>query len=73
MLVILLLANLFQIVTAIADLTMEDFVAYIDVIRKLLGSEYVFEAEIVRITAEKDIRWINERSRAERPGELEGG
>nr|XP_036223269.1 inositol-pentakisphosphate 2-kinase isoform X2 [Bactrocera oleae]XP_036223270.1 inositol-pentakisphosphate 2-kinase isoform X2 [Bactrocera oleae] len=49
------------------DLTMEDFVAYIDVIRKLLGSEYVFEAEIVRITAEKDIRWINERIRAERP------
>ncbi|XP_028902188.1 inositol-pentakisphosphate 2-kinase isoform X1 [Zeugodacus cucurbitae] len=49
------------------DLTMEDFVAYIEVIRQLLGSEYVFEAEIVRITKEKDIRWINERIRADRP------
>ncbi|XP_050325393.1 inositol-pentakisphosphate 2-kinase [Bactrocera neohumeralis] len=49
------------------DLTMEDFVAYIEVIRKLLGSEFVFETEIVRITAEKDIRWINERIRADRP------
>ncbi|XP_049309026.1 inositol-pentakisphosphate 2-kinase isoform X2 [Bactrocera dorsalis] len=49
------------------DLTMEDFVAYIEVIRKLLGSEFVFETEIVRITAEKDIRWINERIRKDRP------
>ncbi|XP_054739519.1 uncharacterized protein LOC129245411 isoform X2 [Anastrepha obliqua] len=49
------------------DLTMEDFVAYIEVIRNLLGSEYVCETEIVRIAKEEDIRWINEQIRAERP------
>lgn len=72
-LVILLLANLFEIVTTIADLTMEDFVAYIEVIRNILGTEYVFETEIVRIAKAEDIRWINERIRADRPGKLRVG
>ncbi|XP_067631378.1 inositol-pentakisphosphate 2-kinase isoform X1 [Eurosta solidaginis] len=49
------------------DLTMEDFVAYIEVIRKLLGNEYVFEPAIVRLHKDEDIRWINERIQKDRP------
>ncbi|XP_036330500.1 inositol-pentakisphosphate 2-kinase [Rhagoletis pomonella] len=49
------------------DLTMEEFVAYIEVIRNLLGNEYIFETEIVRIAKEEDKRWINEQIRPDRP------
>lgn len=51
-------------------LTMPDFMAYIEIMRRLLGNEFVCEADIVAIPKEGDRFWINEHIRAHRPGEF---
>ncbi|KAH8410991.1 hypothetical protein KR222_004917 [Zaprionus bogoriensis] len=48
-------------------LTMPDFMAYIEIMRRLLGNEFVCEADIVAIPKEGDRFWINEHIRAHRP------
>ncbi|EDW02458.1 GH22003 [Drosophila grimshawi] len=48
-------------------LTMPDFMAYIEIMRRLLGNEFVCTADIVAIPKESDIFWINEHIRAHRP------
>lgn len=50
------------------DLTMPDFMAYIGIMRRLLGNEFVCGADIVAIPKEDDRFWINEQIRAHRPG-----
>ncbi|KAH8372785.1 hypothetical protein KR009_004999 [Drosophila setifemur] len=49
------------------DLTMPDFMAYIGIMRRLLGNEFVCGADIVAIPKEDDRFWINEHIRAQRP------
>ncbi|ALC41528.1 Ipk1, partial [Drosophila busckii] len=49
------------------DLTMPDFMAYIEIMRRLLGNEFVCTADIVAIPKESDRFWINEHIRAHRP------
>ncbi|XP_052842213.1 inositol-pentakisphosphate 2-kinase [Drosophila gunungcola] len=49
------------------DLTMPDFMAYIGIMRRLLGNEFVCGADIVAIPKEDDRLWINEHIRAQRP------
>ncbi|XP_032306535.1 inositol-pentakisphosphate 2-kinase isoform X3 [Drosophila ananassae] len=49
------------------DLTMPDFMAYIGIMRRLLGNEFVCGADIVAIPKEDDRFWINEQIRAHRP------
>ncbi|XP_017025128.1 inositol-pentakisphosphate 2-kinase isoform X1 [Drosophila kikkawai] len=49
------------------DLTMPDFMAYIGIMRRLLGNEFVCGADIVAIPKEDDRFWINEHIRAHRP------
>ncbi|XP_023036827.1 inositol-pentakisphosphate 2-kinase isoform X1 [Drosophila willistoni] len=49
------------------DLTMPDFMAYIEIMRRLLGNEFVCEADIVAIPKEDDRFWINEHIRHHRP------
>ncbi|BFG06085.1 inositol-pentakisphosphate 2-kinase [Drosophila madeirensis] len=49
------------------DLTMPDFMAYIGIMRRLLGNEFVCGADIVAIPKEDDRCWINEHIRAHRP------
>lgn len=51
-------------------LTMPDFMAYIEIMRRLLGNEFVCAADIVAIPKESDRFWINEHIRAHRPGEF---
>ncbi|XP_032291825.1 inositol-pentakisphosphate 2-kinase isoform X2 [Drosophila virilis] len=48
-------------------LTMPDFMAYIEIMRRLLGNEFVCAADIVAIPKESDRFWINEHIRAHRP------
>jgi len=50
------------------DLTMPDFMAYIGIMRRLLGNEFVCGADIVAIPKEDDRFWINEHIRDQRPG-----
>ncbi|XP_037716483.1 inositol-pentakisphosphate 2-kinase isoform X3 [Drosophila subpulchrella] len=49
------------------DLTMPDFMAYIGIMRRLLGNEFVCGADIVAIPKEDDRFWINEHIRDQRP------
>ncbi|KAH8279424.1 hypothetical protein KR026_009536 [Drosophila bipectinata] len=49
------------------DLTMPDSMAYIGIMRRLLGNEFVCGADIVAIPKEDDRFWINEQIRAHRP------
>ncbi|XP_039481446.1 inositol-pentakisphosphate 2-kinase isoform X3 [Drosophila santomea] len=49
------------------DLTMPDFMAYIGIMRRLLGNEFVCGADIVAIPKEGDRFWINEHIRDQRP------
>ncbi|XP_017149122.1 inositol-pentakisphosphate 2-kinase isoform X1 [Drosophila miranda] len=49
------------------DLTMPDFMAYIGIMCRLLGNEFVCGADIVAIPKEDDRFWINEHIRAHRP------
>lgn len=51
-------------------LTMPDFMAYIEIMRRLLGNEFVCAADIVAIPKEADRYWINEHIRPHRPGEF---
>lgn len=55
------------------DLTMPDFMAYIGIMRRLLGNEFVCGADIVAIPKEDDRFWINEHIRAHRPGKCTAG
>ncbi|XP_017868338.1 PREDICTED: inositol-pentakisphosphate 2-kinase isoform X1 [Drosophila arizonae] len=48
-------------------LTMPDFMAYIEIMRRLLGNEFVCAADIVAIPKESDRCWINEHIRQHRP------
>ncbi|XP_051860146.1 inositol-pentakisphosphate 2-kinase isoform X1 [Drosophila albomicans] len=48
-------------------LTMPDFMAYIEIMRRLLGNEFVCEPDIVAIPKQSDRFWINEHIRAHRP------
>ncbi|XP_064547035.1 inositol-pentakisphosphate 2-kinase isoform X2 [Drosophila montana] len=48
-------------------LTMPDFMAYIEIMRRLLGNEFVCAADIVAIPKESDRFWINEHIRDHRP------
>jgi len=43
---------------------MPDFMAYIGIMRRLLGNEFVCGADIVAIPKEDDRFWINEHIRA---------
>lgn len=52
---------------------MPDFMAYIEIMRRLLGNEFVCAADIVAIPKESDRCWINEHIRRHRPGELISG
>lgn len=54
-------------------LTMPDFMAYIEIMRRLLGNEFVCAADIVAIPKESDRCWINEHIRQHRPGEFISG
>jgi len=49
---------------------MPDFMAYIEIMRRLLGNEFVCEPDIVAIPKESDRFWINEHIRAHRPSEF---
>lgn len=53
---------------AVGILTMDHYVAYIGIIRCLLGNEFVFEADIVAVPNPNDRDWINEHIRPHRPG-----
>lgn len=56
---------------AAANLTMKDYVAYIAIIRSLLGTEFVYdEAVIVSVPKPNDRFWINEHIKPFRPGML---
>ncbi|KAL7735344.1 hypothetical protein ACLKA6_015732 [Drosophila palustris] len=48
-------------------LTMPDFMAYMEIMRRLLGNEFVCEPDIVAIPKESDRFWINEHIRDQRP------
>uniref|UniRef100_A0A1I8Q5N4 inositol-pentakisphosphate 2-kinase n=1 Tax=Stomoxys calcitrans TaxID=35570 RepID=A0A1I8Q5N4_STOCA len=52
---------------AVGILTMDHYVAYIGIIRCLLGNEFVFEADIVAVPNPNDREWINEHIRPFRP------
>ncbi|XP_073848649.1 inositol phosphate kinase 1 [Musca autumnalis] len=52
---------------AVGILTMDHYVAYIGIIRCLLGNEFVFEADIVAVPNPNDRDWINEHIRPYRP------
>lgn len=49
-------------------LTMEHFVAYIGIIRCLLGNEFIFEADVVDLPNPSDRHWINQHIKPHRPG-----
>ncbi|XP_037941911.1 inositol-pentakisphosphate 2-kinase [Teleopsis dalmanni] len=53
--------------TKVENLTMKEFVDFIEIIRRLLGNEFIFEAEVIQIPKEADRKWINEHVRAARP------
>ncbi|XP_019890773.1 inositol-pentakisphosphate 2-kinase isoform X2 [Musca domestica] len=56
-----------QSANAVGILTMDHYVAYIGIIRCLLGNEFVFEADIVAVPNPNDRDWINEHIRPHRP------
>ncbi|XP_061396301.1 inositol-pentakisphosphate 2-kinase [Musca vetustissima] len=61
------LLQLPQSSNAVGILTMDHYVAYIGIIRCLLGNEFVFEADIVAVPNPNDRDWINEHIRPYRP------
>ncbi|XP_075168341.1 inositol phosphate kinase 1 [Haematobia irritans] len=52
---------------AVGILTMDHYVAYIGIIRCLLGNDFVFEADIVALPNPNDSQWINEHIKPFRP------
>ncbi|KAM7344377.1 inositol phosphate kinase 1 isoform 2-T9 [Cochliomyia hominivorax] len=52
---------------AVGILTMDHYVAYISIIRCLVGNEFVFEADIVAVPNPNDRQWINEHIKPYRP------
>ena len=50
---------------------MDHYVAYISIIRCLVGNEFVFEADIVAVPNPNDRHWINEHIKPYRPGMYE--
>ncbi|XP_037805375.1 inositol-pentakisphosphate 2-kinase [Lucilia sericata] len=52
---------------AVGILTMDHYVAYISIIRCLVGNEFVFEADIVAVPNPIDRHWINEHIKPYRP------
>ncbi|XP_065366999.1 inositol-pentakisphosphate 2-kinase [Calliphora vicina] len=52
---------------AVGILTMDHYVAYISIIRCLVGNEFVFETDIVAVPNPNDRHWINENIKPYRP------